>query len=251
MILIPPDDKTKKQIEQIAISRNRSTIGRRSGNIIDIYIAKGQIIARLWPIDQIYEPSEAYQRAQQMTVIQRRIEKYFTDNDRIAWKLRAARSRYNWWEVFGKVYLPWCFRTPDLVSGFKLNYIEIISNKWTVQFITEHRCRAFINFIYPGNMFGPGHNWTLNTHREAGLENTLYGHEVMHADKRLMQTAGNTRPYRSTFAFAKTYMPSGSFFWIDFYRYTTPYLFKGQSGIYMLTLDKPWWLNAPLSPERC
>lgn len=229
-------------------SRNRSVIGRHSGNIIDLYMSRDQCIARLWPVDQIYEPTPQFLATHEAVRVERRIEKFLSDNDRIALRLRAVRSRYNWWEILGRIYLSLAFTTPLIPCGFRLLSISYVTTNWRVTFETERRVYETIHIITPDMMFANGHNWIYETHREAGLENTLRGKEVLHPWRSYNYYSHQSRPVRVNFQFSRQIHPIGCYFWVDLFHDSSKKIFAGQTGIYRLTTDRPWWLHAPLTP---
>jgi len=250
VIINPNGGHTKQEIEQMVMSRNRSTLGRRSGNIIDLYISKGQIIARYWPVDQIFEPSESYQRAQQMTTIERRIEKYMGDSDRMAYRLRAVRSRYNWWEVLGKSCLSMAYNTPDLPCGFRLRDMAYNSKYIFIRFYLEATKWFKAKFYHADEIHGAGHNWLMGRHREAGLENQLPGIEVDNPYYELMSSSWSYQYGYATLQVSRQYVKVGDYFAICPMMRGVKMLESNMSGLYKITTDKPWWLNAPLSPAR-
>ena len=247
MILEPKDGQTLHDFRALVRSRNREVIPRRSGDIIDIYISRGQIIARSWPIDQIYEPSPQYLATQNAVIIERRVEKFLSDADRVALKFRASNSRYNWWEILGKNYIKLAYKHPDRPVGLRLSKMDCTNDRWTIVFQTESRAYERIEIVHRNCYPHPGHYWIDATHREAGLENTLKGREVWHPDFVFDFVHHLYDPTATEFIFSSFVVPEYSVFRVTAYSDGNFLHYAGQTGLYLLTRDNPWWLNAPMS----
>ena len=231
----------------MARSRNRAVIGRKSGSIIDIYMMKGQCIARCWPVDQLFEPSPQYLQTHAAVVREREIEKRLSLDDVLALKFRAINSRYNWWEVLGRIHLSREYHHPGTTTGSFLKSMNIVGNSWLVKFTHDRSCYARILLIRKNHYPRPGHFWYYATHREAGLENTLRGKEAIGPDATINRALWESGPMTTTFMFSKFVWPKDSLFIIQTFDMNTHTTMTGESGLYLLTEEIPWYLNAPIS----
>lgn len=238
------------QAEQLARSRNQSTSGRLSRNIIDVYMSRGQCIARLWPTQHITAPTPAYLKTVEAIKREREIEKFINNDDRIALKIRARQSRYNWWEVLGKIYISREYHHPGSSVACSLVFIRYYSyqNRWKVRIKTDKPCYPFISVIHRDHYPRPGHYWYDCKHREAGLENILRGCEAWNEDGFIQRTQSFQGATIHDWLFSSISYPKQSVFKIvpcvSYHNRTV----LGESGIYILTTDRPWWLNAPVPP---
>lgn len=237
------------QILEYVHSRNRSTLGRRSGHIIDIYKSKGQIIARLWPVDVNFEATPAQKAAHDAVRREREIEKRFRLVDIVGLRMRSMRSRYNWWEILGRIHISREYHYPGKTCGIYWTSCDSSGDYWQFSAETDRDayCEALIvsRHIWPGK----GFYWLYETHREAGLENTLRGREAIVPDKILDQHPVYSTSTQHVWRCHKTYMPKGSPIIIRSYSDQGKSDLTGESGIYLLTDDQPNWANAPMDPQ--
>jgi len=240
------DVENPTKFMQKAMSRNRSTTGRRNRFFIDIYISRGQVIARMWPTKQLYDRSPQYQKTIDAVIREREIEKFLFLGDVTALKLRATKSRYNWWEVLGKIYISHEYHFPGKSVGIRHVSTTKTEAAWHVKFVTDRYCLLKIDlFSKTGPNYFKGHSWYYVTHREAGYENTLRGNEALNPCFSYFETQPDNEKVNHEFIFGPTLAKEYDAFIVTAYGYTDANK-RGQTGIYLLTIDDPWWLNAPL-----
>lgn len=240
---------TDKAALRMARSRNRAVIGRKTGSIIDVYMSKGQCIARLWPVDQLYEPSPALKRTHDAVIREREIEKRMSQEDIIALKYRALQSRYNWWEVLGRIHLSREFNHPGTTTGTYFYKISLVNNKWRIRFRHDRPCFARLLCLGRKNDGKQGHHWYESTHREAGLENTLRGKEAIVPTETIDRHYWVSKTKESRWSINRYGYPRYTRFIIQTFDIQNHDKLTGESGLYLITNEKPWWIYAPLNPN--
>ena len=207
---------------------------------------KGQCIARLWPVGHIYNPSKAYQATVNAIKREREIEKRMSLADTVALKLRTVQSRYNWWEMLGKIHISREYHTPGSTCGIYFLEMRIFQGVWQIAFESDRPTIPELHFFPKTDYPRPGHYWYDVTHREGGLENTLRGGEAFNPTKKLLVYSQESGKTVHGFRLAQSYIPAGAFFILKAYSDTPGKVLIGESGLFRLTVDNPWWLNAPL-----
>jgi hypothetical protein len=92
-----------------------------------------------------------------------------------------------------------------------------------------------------------GHYWIDNKHREAGLENTLRGQEVINPSHTIDRAVWVSETKTSIFVFSTGVFAEYTRFIIQTFDIETHETMTGESGLYMLTADKPWYLECPIA----
>ena len=247
MAILTPDPNS--QALQIAMSRNRATQGRANAFPLDIYMQKGQIVARQMPTSRVDFPSEAQNRNRASVVREREIEKQLDLGDVMALKWRANKSRYNWWEVLGKIYISREFNSPGSVTGISKVWFRNMARHIEVNFSTDNIGGYYIMDFGTVDEYVKNHYWRYATHREAGLENRLRGIEVL---KYKICWAYHHYPYNGhgtvTQYYYKTYNLENHIIMIRCIRRkpgTSQLEIHGETGLIYFNFGRPWWLNAP------
>jgi len=214
--------------------------------MIDIYVSKGQVIARLWPTTHLRNPSPAYQRTIDAVVREREIEKFLQLDDVMAYKLRAAKSRYNWWEVLGKTYISHEYHHPGKSVAIRITRIKHNPHHWDIRCNTDKPCVTTL-CVYPRVSAGvyTGHGWHYSTHREAGYENTLRGIEGDNPIRSYPDQAHDNEKFSHVHLVGNAGIRTNDAFIITATALSTPNV-MGKTGVYIATPTTPWWLDAPL-----
>jgi len=229
----------------MAYSRNRATQGRATKSPIDVYMQKGQIVARTMPQSRVDFPSEAQERNKASVMREREIEKQLDLGDVMALKWRAVQSRYNWWEILGKIYISREFNDPGSVCAISKVWFKKYSRDWMV-YLTADRYATYeiLDFGTPAE-YAANHYWRYATHREAGLENTLRGIEVLKYKKiPIRNQYWHIAPQQTTLWIYKALAPVGHIVMIRAWCAGLRYII-GETGLIYWTATDPWWLDAP------
>ena len=230
---------------QMAMTRNRTTSGRRSDNPLDIYMSKGQIIVRQMPRVRVDFPSEKLKRSTAALVREREIEKMLDIGDIQALRWRANKSRFNWWEVLGKIVISKEYNEPGSVSPVARVWFKKLSVEWQIIFNTDINLTCYVLDFGTVEEYQANHYWRYTTHRMAGMTNILRGEEVLKYKlipiySQPYYAASQTKCLRIRTAAAKP----GHIIMVRPTREYPPVAY-GESGLLYWTRTRPWWLDAP------
>jgi len=228
---------------QMAMSRNRATEGRASKNPLDIYMQKGQIVARQMPMSRVDFPSDAQRRNVASVVREREIEKQLDLGDVMALRWRANKSRYNWWEILGKIYISREFNNPGSVVGLSKIMIYPGGRYSRISIAVDKYCvTRLMDFGLPEDL-DKNHYWRYATHREAGMVEQHRGIEVLRwkwfplrsicysGGRRHMYTINNNNFFGHVMMIATTH--------------AYPCIIDDTTGLFYISKTNPWWLDAP------
>mgnify|MGYP006288315049 CR=1 FL=1 len=229
-------------------SRNRSTVGRRSGTMIDLYKARGTIIARCWPMHDTHDPSPLQQKATDSLIREREIEKYLNLDDVKALELRCNRSRYNWWEMLGKIVISREYNNPGSVPAWRVTQIKKYARDWHITVRTDKYVQYVVANVFKQADYSKlGHRWEMHTNREAGMETRERGREVFNPDFQTYQRYSFEGHTLFTIMIDRSKLAIGDYF-ILWFCSAWPFdsAIIGESGMYMFPGEYPWWVDCPL-----
>jgi len=230
---------------QMAMSRNRATEGRASKNPLDIYMQKGQIVARQMPMSRVDFPSDAQVRNTASVVREREIEKQLDLGDVMALRWRANKSRYNWWEILGKIYISQEYNNPGSTRACNKILFRQSGRSWCIYCGQEIlRYMKILDFGTPEE-YAKNHYWRYATHREAGMVEQHRGIEVLRYKEIPIAGSGwsGGRP-GNFYEVRNTVAKPGHI--VMFVGYRRRWYDKwGESGLVYWTATDPWWLDAP------
>ena len=230
---------------QMAMSRNRATEGRASKNPLDIYMQKGQIVARQMPMSRVDFPSDAQVRNTASVVREREIEKQLDLGDVMALRWRANKSRYNWWEILGKIYISREFNDPGSVCGISKIRFKKYSRYWGVYLTIDRWASIQILDFGTANEYQKNHYWRYVTHREAGMVEQHRGIEVLNYKLIPIQSIfRRMAPAQTLLLINNVHAPVGHIIMIRAIS-SWPRTVIGETGLIYLTKTNPWWLDAP------
>jgi len=228
---------------QMAMSRNRATEGRATKNPLDVYMQKGQIVARQMPMSRVDFPSDAQVRNTASVVREREIEKQLDLGDVMALRWRANKSRYNWWEILGKIYISREYNSPGSVVALNNLTFRQSASILRIRVRTDKYCFfELLDFGTPEE-YQANHYWRYVTHREAGMNEQHRGAEV------LTYKIVPLHNQRSYVAYGYLYIHSSQSRLNHIMmiragkRSSSPVI--GETGLFYWTLTNPWWLDAP------
>ena len=234
---------------QMAMSRNRATEGRASKNPLDIYMQKGQIVARQMPMSRVDFPSDAQVRNTASVVREREIEKQLDLGDVMALRWRANKSRYNWWEILGKIYISQEFNFPGTVAGLNRIWFRPLSSRWMIYVYGCYPSLFDVLDFGSVDEYQANHYWRYATHREAGMVEQHRGIEVLR-----YKLTPQDRPFYNSgldlcmLMIDNRYAPVGHIIMIRAYEKLHTGRrgkFRGATGLLYWTATDPWWLDAP------
>ena len=228
---------------QMAMSRNRATEGRASKNPLDIYMQKGQIVARQMPMSRVDFPSEAQRRNVASVVREREIEKQLDLGDVMALRWRANKSRYNWWEILGKIYISREYNNPGMVVAISKIQTRDLGSMGLIHITCDKRCWGDVWDFGTAAEYEKNHYWRYATHREAGMVEQHRGIEVLRY--KILPIRNDTHGATEfNWYFYNHQMPWGHILMIHLTDRRGKVTW-GQSGLFYCTRTAPWWLDAP------